>query len=56
MNKDIQQILSSGQSQVFTIDPDNKTEIQRKTIDAVMRESRNALSSKRKVHIILVKS
>jgi len=54
-DKELKDILAKGTHQQFSFDPNLKTEINRSTLDAVMREVRKGLSSKRKVSVVVVK-
>jgi hypothetical protein len=52
---DIQKIISLGEPNVFTIDPDIKTEISGRKINTLVSDMRRHLAKHKKVHIILVK-
>lgn len=54
-DKDAQSVLGLGSSSVFTLDPLQKDGITRAAIDTAMREAKNHLIRKRKVHVIIVK-
>ena len=54
-DKELKDILAKGTHQQFSFDPNLKTEINRSTLDAVMREVRKGLSSKRKLSVVVVK-
>ena len=53
--EDIQKIISLGEANVVSIDPDIKTEISRKKIDGIVKDMKKHLLQKKKVHIVLVK-
>lgn len=53
--KEIKTIMSLGSSKVFTVDPTQKDNISKTTIDALIREAKRHLASKKKVHFVLVK-
>ncbi len=56
MKKDeLLKIISIGEQSTFTVDPDIKTEISRKQIDAMVRDMKKHLAKNKRVHIILVK-
>ena len=52
---DIQKIISLGTPNLFTIDPDIKTEISGRQINSLVSDMRRHLAKRKKVHIILVK-
>jgi hypothetical protein len=52
---DIQKIISLGEPNLFTIDPDIKTEISGRQINSLVSDMRRHLAKRKKVHIILVK-
>lgn len=53
--EDIQKIISLGEPNLFTIDPDIKTEISGRQINSLVSDMRRHLAKRKKVHIILVK-
>ena len=53
--EDIQKIISLGESDVVSIDPDIKTEISKRKIDGIVKDMKKHLLQKKKVHIVLVK-
>ena len=56
MKKDeIQKLISLGEANVVSIDPDIKSEISRKQIDGIVKDMKKHLLQKKKVHIVLVK-
>ena len=54
-DKEIKELLGRGTHQQFDLDPNMKNEINRATMDTVMREVRKQLSSKKRVSVVLVK-
>ena len=52
---EIKTIMSLGSSKIFTIDPSHRDTISKSTIDALIREAKRHLASKKKVHFVLVK-
>jgi len=54
-NADLLAMISSGDPQVFTVDPLHKTHIQQKTLDAAMKEAKKMLSHNKPVRIVLLK-
>ena len=53
-DKEIKQLLSTGSTQTFTLDPNMKNEITRATIDDAIRDVKRALSAKKRVSIVIV--
>ena len=53
-DKEIKQLLSSGSTQHFTLDPNMKNEITRATLDVAIRDVKRALSAKKRVSIVIV--
>ena len=53
--KEIKTIMSLGSSKVFTVDPTQKDNISKTTIDALIREAKRHLALKKKVYFVLVK-
>ena len=53
-DKEIKQLLSSGSTQHFTLDPNIKNEITRATIDVAIRDVKRAISAKKRVSIVIV--
>ena len=54
-DKEIKELLGRGTHQQFDLDPNMKNEINRTTMDTLMREVRKQLSSKKRVSVVLVK-
>lgn len=54
-NPEIDNLISAGKPSVITIDPNIKTEITRRRIDTLSKEITAHISSKKKVHVILIK-
>ena len=54
IDKEIKQLLSSGSTQHFTLDPHMKNEITRATIDVAIRDVKRALSAKKHVSVVIV--
>ncbi len=52
---DIQKLLKQSEMEVFTINPDIKTEISRKQIDGIVTDMKSHLAKNKMIHIILVK-
>ena len=53
-DKEIKQLLSSGSTQTFTLDPNMKNEITRATLDVAIRDVKRALSAKKHVSVVIV--
>ena len=53
-DKEIKQLLSTGSTQTFTLDPNMKNEITRATIDVAIRDVKRAISAKKRVSIVIV--
>ena len=53
-DKEIKQLLSTGSTQHFALDPNMKNEITRATIDVAIRDVKRALSAKKHVSIVVV--
>ena len=51
---EIKEILSSGKTEVYAIDPQHKSEITRATLATIDRTIKKSLSAKRSVKIIVV--
>ena len=54
-DNEIKTIMSLGSSKIFTVDPSHKDMISKATIDALVREAKRHLATKKKVHLVLVK-
>jgi hypothetical protein len=54
-NPEIDSLISAGKPSIITIDPNIKTEITRRRIETLSKEITAHISSKKKVHIIMVK-
>jgi hypothetical protein len=54
-DKEAQSVIGLGRSSVTTLDPLQKDVLTRAAIDSAMREAKNHLLRKRKVHLIVVK-
>ena len=53
-DKEIKQLLSTGTTQTFTLDPNMKNEITRATLDVAIRDVKRAISAKKRVSIVIV--
>ena len=53
-DKEIKQLLSTGSTQHFALDPNMKNEITRATIDVAIRDVKRAISAKKRVSIVIV--
>ena len=53
-DKEIKQLLSTGSTQTFTLDPNMKNEITRATLDVAIRDVKRALSAKKRLSIVVV--
>ena len=53
-DKEIKQLLSTGSTLTFTLDPNMKNEIPRATLDVAIRDVKRALSAKKHVSIVIV--
>ena len=54
-DKEIKELLSKGSSQQFSFDPSLKNEINRATMEAIQREVRKSLSSKKSIAVVVVR-
>ena len=53
-DKEIKQLLSTGSTQTFTLDPNMKNEITRATLDVAIRDVKRGLGAKKRVSIVIV--
>ena len=53
-DKEIKQLLSTGSTQHFALDPNMKNETTRATIDVAIRDVKRATSAKKRVSIVIV--
>jgi hypothetical protein len=55
MNNEISAVLAKGPPKLTTLDPNMKDQINKSSIESVVREAKSHLLRKHKVHLILVK-
>ena len=53
-DREIKQLLMTGSTQTFTLDPNMKNEITRATLDVAIRDVKRAISAKKRVSIVIV--
>ena len=53
-DKEIKQLLSTGSTQTFTLDPNMKNEITRATLDVAIRDVKRGLGAKKHVSLVIV--
>ena len=53
--EDIYKVISLGEATVVSVDPDIKTDISKKVIDAMVKDMKKHLSKRKMVHIVLIR-
>jgi len=54
-DKEIKSIMNLGATKVYTIDPNNKSHLQKTTMTILINDAKSHLTKNKKVHFVLVK-
>lgn len=54
-NHEASKILSLGTTKIYSVDPDNRSDIQKRVITMMINEAKQHLTKKKKIYFVLVK-